>query len=284
MSQNSSVDGFFAAGHDADSPGWLGRLTLGFERRGDRTVLASRRHRGPFTVQRAFYPEPEYPHVYLLHPPGGVVGGDVLELSVNLGPGSHALMTMPGATKFYRSAGAQARLSQRFSLDEGSALEWLPQGNIFFPASHVSLHSEFVLSPGARLLGFETFCLGRPASGEIFDEGELDSVLRIRLPGLPGLFERLRISDGRLYKLGGHALSATFFASPADGAMLDNVRHVLEAAGLPAGGATLLDTLLVVRLLDNDNRRLQQLLHRIWISLRPEIIGREAVMPRIWAT
>jgi len=279
------VDDILCAGRDDTDPaGWLGQLTLGFERRGDRTVLAVRRHRGPFTVQRAFYPEADCPHVYLLHPPGGVVGGDVLELSVNLGPRSHALITMPGATKFYRSAGAQARLSQRFSLDEGSTLEWLPQGNIFFPAANVSLYSEFVLRPGARLLGFETLCLGRPANDEPFSQGALDSVLRIRLPGSPGLFERLRISGGQLYKLGGYALSATFFAAPADGAMLDKVRRLLEEAGLPAGGATLLDTILAVRLLDNDNRRLQKLLHRIWMSLRPDIVGREAVMPRIWAT
>ncbi|NDL65383.1 urease accessory protein UreD [Acerihabitans arboris] len=265
-------------------PGWLGKLQLGFELRRGRTLLTTRRHSGPYRVQRAFYPQADHPHVYLLHPPGGVVGGDRLELSVTLDAGSHALLTMPGATKFYRSAGELARVSQRFLLGEGSILEWLPQDNIFFPAARVAIDTEFRLSPGARLLGFDTLCLGRPAAGEAFTDGCLNASLRIILPGCPGLFERLRIGAGRLEKLGGYPLSATFYATPVSEAMLAGVRLLLEEAAVPAAGASLLDSLLVVRVLDNDNQRLQQLLHRIWAYLRPRMLGLDAVAPRIWAT
>lgn len=268
----------------ATPAGWLGQLTLGFERRHERTLLVKRRHRGPFTVQRAFYPEADYPHLYLLHPPGGVVGGDRLELSVDMGPGSHGLMTMPGATKFYRSAGERACLTQHFTLAAGSTLEWLPQGNIFFPGANVAIDSEFTLQDGARLLGFETLCFGRPVMDEGFDGGKLNSRLRITLPGGPGLFERLHIDGGQLDKLGGYPLNATFFATPATDEMLAGVREILSKAKLPAAGASLLDTLLVVRLLDHDNQRLQHLLHRMWILLRPMMLGRAAVAPRIWAT
>ncbi|MEA9388983.1 urease accessory protein UreD [Acerihabitans sp. TG2] len=269
---------------DPAPAGWLGQLTLGFERRDDRTVLVTRRHHGPFNVQRAFYPEEDYPQVYLLHPPGGVVGGDRLELSVGMGRGSHALLTMPGATKFYRSAGAQAHLTQVFTLAENSILEWLPQGNIFFPGAKVVMKNEFILGSGARLLGFETLCFGRPVIAEGFDRGQLNSLLRINLPDSPGLYERLHINDGDLGKLGGHPLSATFFAAPASEAMLEAVRELLNEVSSPAAGASLLDALLVVRLLDNDNQRLQALLHRIWLRLRPMMLGREAVIPRIWST
>lgn len=264
--------------------GWLGELSLGFTLRAGRTVLTRRRHYGPFTVQRPFYPEPDHPHLYLLHPPGGVVGGDRLVLDVELDAGSHALLTMPGATKYYRSEGAQARLIQRFTLHAGSTLEWLPPGSIFFPGACVAVDSEFVLHAGARLLGFDLLCLGRPVNDEPFDSGTLDSRLRIAIDGSPGLRERLRIAAGEMDKLGGYALNATFFASPADESMLEPVRQLLSGAGVPAAGATLLDSLLVVRLLDNDNQRLQDVLHRIWIMLRPLIIGRDAVLPRIWAT
>ncbi|WP_410014069.1 urease accessory protein UreD [Sodalis sp. C49] len=264
--------------------GWLGKLALGFERRHGRTLLTTRRHSGPYRVQRAFYPQADHPHVYLLHPPGGVVGGDRLELSVAMAAQSHALLTMPGATKFYRSAGQLARVSQRFSLGEDSILEWLPQDNILFPAARVAIDTEFRLAPGARLLGFETLCLGRPAAGEAFTSGSLDASLRIILPGSPGLFERLRISAGRLEKLGGHPLSATFYATPVTEKMLAEVRLLLDAAHAPAAGASLLDSLLVVRVLDNDNQRLQHLLHRIWACLRPGMLGLEASPPRIWAT
>ncbi|TCL07044.1 urease accessory protein [Sodalis ligni] len=269
---------------DDEAAGWLGRLDLTFARRGRRTAMIRCAHSGPFTVQRAFYPEEDHPHVYLLHPPGGVVGGDRLELSVRLEQRSHAVMTMPGATKFYRSAGAEARLTQKFSLEEDSVLEWLPQGNILFPAANVAINSEFTLQAGARLLGFETFCLGRPVMGESFDRGRCHSVLRIRLPGSAGLYERLGIEGGKLDKLAGYPLIGTFFAAPASGEMLDNVRVLLSRSALPAAGATLVDQLLMVRLLDNDNQRLQEILHGIWALLRPLMLDRQAVPPRIWST
>lgn len=264
--------------------GWLGELTLGFEQRSGRTLLTTRRHRGPLRVQRAFYPEADFPHVYLLHPPGGVVGGDRLNLSVALAPGSHALLTMPGATKFYRSGGETARLRQRFVLYKDSILEWLPQDTLFFNGANAFIKNEFILAPGARLLAFETLCFGRPAAGEVFTQGEVDASMRVYLPGADGLFERLRINSGRLEKLGGFPLSATFVASPVNELMLGDVRLLLEQCALPAAGATLMDGLLVVRALDNDNQRLQALLHRIWACLRPSMLGLEAIAPRIWAT
>lgn len=96
-----------------------------------KTVLHSARHIGPLTVQRPFYPEDETCHLYLLHPPGGIVGGDSLDISVQLAANSHALITMPGASKFYRSSGAQAHLNQHFYVEEQATLEWLPQDTIF---------------------------------------------------------------------------------------------------------------------------------------------------------
>ncbi|WP_439859270.1 urease accessory protein UreD [Pseudomonas sp. MBLB4136] len=263
--------------------GWRAELALRFERRGPRTVLAGRRHRGPLTVQRPFYPEGAPCHLYLLHPPGGVVGGDRLALDVVLEPGSHALLTMPGATKFYRSAGATSQLSQRFRLGEDSLLEWLPQDSIFFPGAQVALESRFELAPGARLLAWETLCLGRPVMAERFSQGALDSRLHLLLDGEPLLHERLRIAGGRLDKLAGHPLVATFCAAPADAALLAQAREIIETLPGPAG-ATLLDGLLVVRLLEHDNQRLQATLQRLWCALRPAVAGLAPCPPRIWNT
>lgn len=269
---------------EPEPAGWVGELSLDFTLRDGRTLLRGRRHRGPFTVQRPFYPEDDLPHVYLLDPPGGVVGGDRLQLNVTLGAGSRALLTMPGATKFYRSAGAQATLNQHFTLGADSALEWLPQGNIFFPGAMVKMQTDFSLAPGARLIGFETLCFGRPVMAEGFSEGELDAQLRIGLPASAGLIERLRVTGPALDKLGGYPLSATLFAAPADEAMLALTQAHIAAAEVAAAGATLLDELLVVRALEEDNQRLQGMLHRIWSALRPGIMGRDAVAPRIWST
>src|SRR5689334_8281039 len=92
-----------------EAPGCRGRLDVRFEPRAGRTVVASRRHEGPLLVQRAFHPEADGTcHLYLIHPPGGVVGGDELEVSLEVAPGAAALVSTPAATKLYRSSGATA--------------------------------------------------------------------------------------------------------------------------------------------------------------------------------
>ncbi|RCL23256.1 urease accessory protein [Pseudomonas sp. AFG_SD02_1510_Pfu_092] len=266
-----------------DDSGWSAQLQLRFVRRDAVTRLGAWRHFGPLLVQRPFYPEGAPCHVYVLHPPGGVVAGDRLALDVQLEPGSHALLTMPGASKFYRSIGPTARLTQRFHLAAGSTLEWLPQDSIFFSGARVSLASHFTLEPGARLLAWETLCLGRPVMNERFDHGALDSRLHIELPDQVGLHERLRLAGGQLDKLGGHPLLATFCAAPADQAVLEQVRALLDELANPAG-ATLLGSLLVIRVLDHDNQHLQRTLQRLWHLLRPAVLGLPACPPRIWAT
>ena len=93
---------------DNSYKGWQASLALQFCHTPEKTLLHSARHSGPLTVQRPFYPEGETCHLYLLHPPGGIVGGDTLDISVRLDAKSHALITMPGASKFYRSNGLLA--------------------------------------------------------------------------------------------------------------------------------------------------------------------------------
>ncbi|MHA6194774.1 urease accessory protein UreD [Pseudomonas wadenswilerensis] len=266
-----------------DAPGWSAELMLRFVQRDGRTCIGARRHFGPLLVQRPFYPEGAPCHVYVLHPPGGVVGGDRLTLDVHLEPGSHALLTMPGATKFYRSAGPVSVLKQHFHLAEGATLEWLPHGNICFPGARARLENRFSLAPGARLLAWEILCLGRPVMNERFSHGALDSRLQIDLPDDPGLHERLRIDGDSLHKLAGYPLQATFCAAPATPELLEQARTLIEHLAVPAG-ATLLGQLLVVRLLDHDNQRLQSTLLRLWQALRPAIVGLAPCPPRIWAT
>jgi len=89
-------------------------------------------------VQRALYPEADLCHVYLLHPPGGVAGGDLLNISIQVRDGGAALITTPGATKFYRSVAPRAFVRQSLKIMNGS-LEWLPQENILFPGANVGL-------------------------------------------------------------------------------------------------------------------------------------------------
>jgi urease accessory protein len=148
---------------EVSESGWAAELALRFAVRGERgrTELVGRRHVGPLRVQRPFHPEPSGAcHVYVLHPPGGVVGGDQLALDVSVESGAHALLTTPAAAKLYRSAGPCARVQQALRVGEGARLEWLPHENIAFSAANAELTTRVELEQGARFLGWVVLCLG----------------------------------------------------------------------------------------------------------------------------
>ncbi len=183
---------------DSSYKGWQASLDLRFCHTPEKTLLHAAHHVGPLTVQRPFYPEGETCHLYLLHPPGGVVGGDRLDITARLDAKSHALITMPGASKFYRSSGPQARLNQHFYLDEDATLEWLPQDTIIFPGAHAALRSVFHLRATSTLLAWELYCLGRPVINETFSHGTLESRLEVWIDDEPRLIERQHLSGGDL--------------------------------------------------------------------------------------
>ena len=92
---------------------WRARLDLELSKSNNRTILSHQKHHGPLQVQKPFYPERSGTcHVYILHPPGGVVGGDHLNIYVDVNSNAHALITTPAAGKFYRSVGPVAKLEQ----------------------------------------------------------------------------------------------------------------------------------------------------------------------------
>ena len=87
------------------SEGWKAKLYLKFIEENNKTVLKNLLHQGPLQVQKAFYPDASGAcHVYILHPPGGVVGGDSFDVKIEVAPNAKVLVTTPAAGKFYRSA------------------------------------------------------------------------------------------------------------------------------------------------------------------------------------
>lgn len=267
--------------------GWQAGLQLGFRARAHRTVLAERRRTGPLAVQRPFYPEGDVCHVYLLHPPGGVVGGDSLDITVTAESNSHALITTPGATKFYRSAGQDARQVQRLSVEDGAVLEWLPQENIYFPGARVRFDTRIDLQGNARFAYWEVQCLGRPVLEEGFDQGFIDSRLSVYRDGEPLVLERLRVSADnrvRLSLMAGLPVGGSLLISNAGEAEIEACRDLLLGDGADYTGATLLGDILVVRYLGKSTERARRLFADVWRSLRPGALGRSPSDPRIWAT
>ncbi|MDS4068666.1 MAG: urease accessory protein UreD [Candidatus Competibacter sp.] len=277
------------------NPGWQARLTLGFQRQGPRTILAQRAHQGPLQVQRPFYPEGETVcHVALLHPPGGVVGGDELRIDVALDAGAQALLTTPAAGKFYRSAGPLARQTQHLTVAPGAALEWLPQENIVYAGARVHALTRIELHGDARFLGWEILCLGRPAAGERFTTGDYRQDLELWRDGEPLYLERGRYAGGDIvldarWGLQGQPVTATLLCAPARPGQVEVVRAGWESlATLAAQGelatVTQLDGCLICRYLGPSAARARRFFIVAWGLLRPAILDRPPCPSRFWNT
>ena len=152
---------------------WHARLSLDYRADAGTATRLDFRHEGPLRVLKSLYPEgPGVCHNVLVHPPGGVVGGDVLELAVDLAPGAHALLTTPGATRFYRSAGARAAQRVAARVAAGARLEWLPLETLLYDGARVDNTMDFALAEGAEMLGWDILALGLPAADAPFTRGD----------------------------------------------------------------------------------------------------------------
>jgi urease accessory protein len=273
---------------------WRAELSLGFASHtspthSTRTVLAHRQHHGPLVVQRPFYPEQDTCHVYLLHPPGGIAGGDQLMVNINVQAHAHSLVTTPAANKFYRSDGPLASQQQSISLDRNSRFEWLPQETIYFNGCKVHTGTKVQLNSGARFIGWEILCLGRPASNELFNEGfcrqhfELwqdEQPLFIERALLEGMSEVLRAPWG----LAGMPVTGTMLITPATPTELELVRKNVQAKGTEWFSATLINNVLVLRYLGQQGEHARQRFTQAWQCVRPAVMDKPACIPRIWNT
>jgi urease accessory protein len=269
----------------ASGTGWQASLNLSFANRFNKTLLVQRKHSGPLTVQRPFYPEGDVCHVYLLHPPGGIVGGDELTINIDAAESSHALITTPAAGKFYRSDGLCAKQIIKLTIGKEALLEWLPQENIIYEGAHVKSTIQVDLACKGRFMGWEIISLGRPASGEKFDYGVVDLGWKIFNEGRPLLIERLQL-DAKAFLarwgMQGFPASGTFFAKPVNRESLSAIQDLIGNA--PNRGVTLIDDILVCRALDDRSDRLRTFFEAVWAIVRPELAQRTVCLPRIWST
>lgn len=280
------------------SPGWQACLTLSFQRQGLRTILGPCTHRGPLQVQRPFYPEGETVcHVAILHPPGGVVGGDELRIDATLDTSSHALITTPAAGKFYRSAGPTACQMQRLTVAAGAALEWLPQENIVYAGARIHASTHVELQGDARFIGWEILCLGRPAAGEVFTTGEYRQDFELWRDGEPLYLEQGRYNGGApaltaRWGLQNQPVSATLLCAGSPPDAVNAIRAAwkeLTARSPPTNAGDLatvsqLDGVLICRYLGPSAVRARRFFTLAWGVLRPALLQRPACPSRFWNT
>ncbi|NHN36127.1 urease accessory protein UreD [Pseudomaricurvus alcaniphilus] len=279
---------------------WDASLELGFEQNSRGSRLKSKRHVGPLYVQKPFYPEGEnVAHVYILHPPGGLVSGDRLDITVRAGSGSHALLTTPGAGRVYRARHDHTPQCQTITLDlqADAVVEWLPLETIVFNGARTRLQTRVNLQPGARYIGWEVTSLGLPASHSAFDSGEVQQSLTIAQADTPLLIERLRLQgeDQGLFSaragMQGLPINGLFVAGPfsptqAKDDLLGLLREQAEASDFSncLAGVSLVNGFLVGRYLGACSEQGRNLFERWWSVVRPELLARAACRPRIWST
>lgn len=270
------------------------RLSLGFAEDDGATRLMERDHFGPLIVQKPLYPEGrEVCQVVIVHPPGGVVGGDELEISARVGASGKAQITTPGAAKWYKANGHVSRQNIRLEAGTGASLEWVPQETIFFDDVNVALDHQVVLAKEASYISCEILCFGRTASGESFTKGQIRQRNSIRQDNKLIWFEQLRLSGGSPAMqsplvLAGDTVCATLIAvgKTVPASVLDAAR---EGAGVIASGAghlgvSQLKPVVVARYLGNSSETARRIMLHIWGLLRPEMLGRPAMVPRMWNT
>jgi urease accessory protein len=267
---------------------WKARLTLGFTHIDEKTILSERTHDGPLVVQKPLYPEGGDPcHAIIVHPPGGIAGGDELSLSVSADKGASVLLTTPGAAKWYRSAGPWARQGVTFNV--GGTLEWLPQETIVFDGALAQTAYDVNLGAEGCLIGWEIVCLGRTGSGERFARGLFRTSMQVRREGKLLWLERGRIDGGgRLLEspagLAGKPVFGTLFASGLNlhQELVHETRKTEPEEG--QGAVTLLPGILLARYLGDSTEAARRYFIELWRILRPALTGRDAVEPRIWRT
>ena len=270
------------------------RLSLKFAAIDDTTRLVERDHFGPLLVQKPLYPEGrKVCHAVIIHPPGGIVGGDQLEITADAEAFARVQITTPGAAKWYKANGHTSRQKIRIRVKKGASLEWVPQETIFYNHTDVAVDHQIILEDDAVYIGCEILCFGRTAFGETFSDGQIKQRTSIQRNGKIIWLEQIRLRgedatmNGPL-ALSGKTVCATLLLTgkTIPQPLLDLAREEAEKTANGAGqvGISQLKAVTVARYLGDSSEVARHVMLRIWGLLRPELTGCAAIVPRMWST
>ena len=274
---------------------WHAHLQLDYTHTAGKTV-ARHQHDGPLRVLQSLYPEGDgICHNVLVHPPGGLVGGDLLDIHIAAKAGAHGLVTTPGATRFYKSDGEPALQRTSIALQGDARLEWLPMEAICYNGCLAENHLRLTLEDSAEFIGWDITALGLPQAKLPFERGSFCQ--HIEVPGLWLERGQLDAADARLMRgplgLAGHHCMASIFCVTAQPMKRDRKQRVLDAARAlidlhplhaTAGATSPNDRVVVVRVLAPLTEPATHLVRQIWTAWRHALWDQTAAPPRIWAT
>jgi urease accessory protein len=279
---------------------WHAKLHLNYRTSSGKTLLDFS-HDGPLRILQSLYPEGDSVcHNVLVHPPGGVAGGDDLDISLDVKEGAHGLVTTPGATRFYKTSGDAAIQRTKIEMEDGARLEWLPLENIAYNGCLAENKLQLQLAPTAELIAWDITALGLPAANQPFARGAFTQHVELLSPtGKHSLWlERGCISadDARLLQspigLAGHTCLATLFfiagraiSVPERERFLSKSRVIAAAHALSATcGITSPHTqVIVLRVLAHHTEQAMDLCKQVRGAWRELAWGLPNVPPHIWA-
>lgn len=284
---------------------WQASLSLAFAHSNFGTQLTKARRSGPLSVQKAFYPEGRNTaHCYLLHPPAGIVSGDELDITITAEKAAHALITTPGANRFYRaredlSIGTTKQLQTTSCvLYEKAILENLPLETIVYPGADGYNTVDVHLCNSSVYLGWDISCLGLPSSEQPFTHGQYTQLNRIFIDKQMQYHDRICISDQNqlLHAQAGLAYNTVFgtftaycpeqqLNKPERIELVEQMREkIISLDAEKRISITDLRGLIVIRYLGSHAEHCKSLFIELWQLIRPAYIGIPGVAPRIWHT
>lgn len=277
---------------------WTASLDLRYAFHQDSNLqrtVALANHVGPLRILQSLYPEGDAVcHNVLVHPPGGLVGGDTLDIKIEAEPSSHGLITTPGATRFYRSENELAVQRTNITLKDKARLEWLPLEAICYSGCLAENRLTVQLAPSAEFMGWDITALGLPHAQQPFVSGHLQQ--HIEIPGVWLERSRIAANDSLLLEsplgLAGMRCMATLFFASGTALARNRKEQALEAARQITQGHSLAATagascpnphVVVVRLIAAQVEPAMQLLRAIRLAWRQTLWGMAPHTPRIWA-
>ena len=275
---------------NVELPFWQGEATLKYSRQGDKTQVSSAAQ-APLKVQRPFYPESDAVcHTVLIHTAGGMVAGDRLAYSVNLGVDAHSLVTTAAAAKVYRSHGQVASQAIVMRLAPGSYLEWLPQETILFNQANFLQTLTVNLEPGAQWLSWDLYRFGRTAGGEQFTEGLWRSQTAVWQHDRPLWIDRQRLVGHPTdlkhpHGLAGYPVIGTlvWLGREVSPEFVQRLRDAWLALGYAGqAGVSRLPLGLVCRYRGPSSAQGRDWFVQIWQQIRRQVSGESACLPRVW--
>lgn len=276
------------------------QLDFEFNASAGRTVLKSCKQQVPLWVVRAFPLRDGAALAHLHNVSGGLLGGDQLELVVNVGPGAAAQLTSTGATRVYRSrhqSGQYADTLQvnKITVAENALLEYVPDPIIPFSGARLRQCTSIDLAAGAGLFWWDIVAPGREARGELFAYERIELRTSLQALGRWIAAERVQLEPGKCDlaspgRMGTFRYWATFYICHVGvqpkrwleiEQQLCNVTADLSRPKMALWGVSALPAHgLAVRGLTLHGRDAIAGVRTLWQAAKPLLFGREAILPR----